>query len=52
MSTINLNLMTGWLLELWDVIVQDTHILAQMFAAAIDGLMNGCTDLFSLYGFG
>jgi hypothetical protein len=25
---------------LWDVVVQDTHVLARMFAAVMDGLMN------------
>jgi hypothetical protein len=26
---------------LWDVVVQDTHVLAPMFAVAMDGLMDG-----------
>jgi hypothetical protein len=26
---------------MWDVIVQDTHVLVRMFAAAVDGLMDG-----------
>jgi hypothetical protein len=38
--------MTGWLSDLWDVVVQDTHILVQMFAAAMDGLMNGCMNVY------
>jgi hypothetical protein len=25
----------------WDVIVQDTHVLARMFAVAMDGLLDG-----------
>jgi hypothetical protein len=27
---------------MWDVVVQDTHILARMFAVAVGGLMNVC----------
>jgi hypothetical protein len=26
---------------MWDVVVQDTHVPARMFAAAMDGLMDG-----------
>jgi hypothetical protein len=26
--------------SMWDVVVQDTHVLARMFAAATDGWMN------------
>jgi hypothetical protein len=44
---------------MWDVVVQDTHVLARMFAADMDGLYEciyecvcGCMDLFSLYSFG
>jgi hypothetical protein len=39
---------------LWDVVVQDTHILVRTFAAAMDGWLGGCInmDLFSLYSFG
>jgi hypothetical protein len=42
--------------NVWDVNVRDTHVLLQMFAAAMDGWLNGCMnvcmDLFSLYSFG
>jgi hypothetical protein len=26
--------------KVWDVVVQDTHVLARMFAAAMDGWLN------------
>jgi hypothetical protein len=35
-----LSLFTISLIVSWDVIVQDTHVLSQMFAVAMDDLMN------------
>jgi hypothetical protein len=35
---LHVRIMSGSLM--WDVVVQDTHVLARMFAAAVDGLMN------------
>jgi hypothetical protein len=30
----------------WDDVVQDTHVLERMFAAAMDGLMDGCMNVY------
>jgi hypothetical protein len=37
---------------MWDVVVQDTHVLARMFAAAMDSWIDGWMDMFSLCSFG